>query len=229
MKKVLFGYPNTGMTPVMTQVAVTDMIMSTQNNMIEMHSISNSLIHNARNACVDKAVKGDYDYLLFVDSDMTPPKDMIDRLAYYLEKYPECGIVGLMAFKRVKPHMPCFYSKVAVDETGKPKLEMPLEWDEGLLKVEGTGMACCMIRVEALKKLYDKGITRPFDMETQLGEDIEFCVRVRELGYEIYVDTSAEAGHVSMIPIGKQHFDMYKKIAVETGKSLVEMEDGSVC
>jgi hypothetical protein len=39
------------------------------------------------------------------------------------------------------------------------------------------------------------------------GEDITFCQRVREVGYDVYVHTGIEIGHIKAMPL---HSGLYK-------------------
>ena len=144
-----------------------------------------SLIHHARNNMVKYALDNDYEYLMFIDSDMVLPQDTITKLMAH-----DKDIISARAHKRVYPYSPCFY----IDD--KPVTEY-----KGLMEVDSVGMACCIIKTEVFKD-----IKYPFDFTTGVGEDIAFCKRAKEKGYSVWVDTDLEVGHVGTTVFGERHF-----------------------
>lgn len=143
----------------------------------------------------DKAVKEDYEYLFFIDSDMVFPNKVLDKL-YDRHK----DIVGaIYPIRGGIYHGPCMYAYRLKERDFMQYKKWPLN---KCIKVGGIGTGMLLIKVEALKKIPyprfqymetikpdDKGDVR------RLGEDLSFCVRCNENSISIYADTTMTIGH----------------------------------
>ena len=221
---VCVGIPHMGLFHWQTVASLLS-VKFPKNTKVAYHMIGSSLVYEARESIARYAIKNNYDYTLFLDSDMVPPNDMIPKMLNIFEQKPECGIVTGMAFKRTPPFQPCFYTGLRYDtKTMKPMLTSPIEFGkEGLIELEGCGMACCMIKTSIFSE-----IKQPwFYPMPNMGEDLTFCLKVNQKGIKIYVDLSIDVGHVSTMPITSDHFNAcyqeHKKM--NTGKPLFEEVD----
>jgi predicted O-methyltransferase YrrM len=169
-----------------------------------------ALIDTARNRIFRKAQKENADYLLFIDSDMVFPADALQKLIA-LDKDIATGVY----FSRKSPHRPILYEWTGKD-TGVHRnyVEIP----EEPFRVDSCGGGFLLIS----KKVLDEWTTerykkhgRPFtrilrdDGETgadHLGEDTSFCLRCKELGYEIWADPTIDLGHKGSITVGAGHW-----------------------
>ena len=205
--KICIGVTHSGMFPWQT-VATLLRLKFPENCEKKFHMIGSSLIYEAREAIADYSIQMGSEYLLYLDSDMQFPDDMVLRMIEHLENHPDWGLVTGMAFRKVAPYQPCFYSKVDVCEE-EVILETPLKFpDYGVLKIEGCGMACCMIRTSAFKDL-----PKPwFFPKPVLNEDLSFCLKLKENYVPMYVDTEIDVGHIMSIPVTKEFYrDSYQK------------------
>jgi GT2 family glycosyltransferase len=135
------------------------------------------------------------DALLFLDSDMVPPADMLLKL---LEA--DKPIAGALAFKRRPPYEPCIFKEVTENST-----EFYYDYPKGLIEIAGTGMACCLIKRCVLD------MPKPwFYPSPLLGEDLAFCLRARENGHSVWCDTTLICGHATTIVIDERYYDAYK-------------------
>jgi GT2 family glycosyltransferase len=166
----------------------------------------NSLVYEARETLVEQFLKTECEAIMFIDSDMVFDHRSIE----YLESH-NLPMVTAKAFKRVPPYQPCFYTTVT-EKDGLPYLESPVEYGIGLLEIQGCGMACVLIRREVFTK-----IQQPyFFPQKHMGEDLSFCLKVKEAGVKMYCDTSLQFGHISNEPIFEHHFqNLYKKAKAE--------------
>ena len=88
----------------------------------------------------------------FVDSDMIFNRNLLVNLI----KADKDIITGL-AMMRKPPYNPCIYKKVRVGAPGlKPKQRFIKIIPEGLIEIEGCGMACCLIKTEVFKAIKKK-------------------------------------------------------------------------
>lgn len=174
---------------------------------------ASSVIHSIREQLADIAVKDNFDYIMFIDSDMVFEPDIIDRLMAH-----DKDIVSAMAFKRKAPFQPCFYSKCRYDiENHDFEIQSPVEWTENeLLEIEGVGMACCLIKTKVLKET-PKPWFFPFE---EFGEDLSFCIRARSQGFKIFLDTSIQVGHLGTFEVNYKHFKNEYDLWQKTNKGL---------
>ena len=146
----------------------------------------------AREQLGDLALEGAYDYLFMVDDDMiTEP-----HLFFDLYKHGK-DIVAALAFTRQPPHKPVIYrldsgfdSVVRKDYyVNYPVLSYP---KNQLVKCDAVGFGAVLIDMRCLR-----GMKKPWFMSTTgSGEDIWFCHKAGEQGFEVYMDTATKIGHL---------------------------------
>ena len=204
----VIGIPHTGTFPWQTAMSLMSLVYP-ENTIIKFHLIGSCLIYDSREKIVQFAEKENADWILFVDSDMILPSDVLLKFVNSRLDEKELDFVGGMCFKRTQPFQPCFYTKARINpETKKPILETPINFPEsGMLEVEGMGMACTFIRKNAWKKIKQKHENMFFPYPG-IGEDLSFCTRARMEGIKMYVDLSVNVGHISQMEIRKEHFIM---------------------
>ena len=172
---------------------------------LEFSMISSSLVYDAREYIANEFLKSDCDFLMFIDSDMTFHPQSIEFLVKHDKEF-----VTAKAFKRVKPYQPCFYTKVIIDEEKNepPQLETPVGYGDGLLPIEGAGLACALIKRSAFEK-----INAPYFFPLpHVGEDLTFCNKLKKAGVKMYVDTTLQFGHLSQQEIfEKDFYDEYQR------------------
>jgi len=147
----------------------------------------------ARNAIVNDAIAGGFDYLLMLDDDMVVPHDLPLRLLAH-----DKDVVGALYYQRGGMFKPVIMSEGKPDSYGEINFAFWSHYDErltqnrGLYQTDVIGGGCMLFKTEVFKK-----IPAPyFQWEEQLGTDIAICTKLRQAGYEIWVDTSIELGHV---------------------------------
>jgi len=154
--------------------------------------VTGSTIAVARNKLVKFSKEADY--LLFLDSDMVMPPDLIERLLEH-----DKNIVGALAFQRNYPHKPTLLKLVQ-----EPADYMPDEIKGELQETDATGCACLLIKTSVFNKIdhpwFDFSV---YKQGQAVGEDIGFCQKAKEAGFKIYVDTELECGHITDRVIGK--------------------------
>ena len=75
-------------------------------------------------------------------------------------------------------------------------------------KIGGCGFACVLIETRILKAVWDKHGTCFFPTR-ELGEDVAFCVKARECGFEIYAEPTVRLGHIGHITIYPEYSETY--------------------
>jgi hypothetical protein len=133
------------------------------------------------------------DYLLFVDSDMVIPRDVVPRL---LSR--DVDIVGINCPKRGIPLMPVYTHDINGEW---------MDYKSGkLYEMDYIGMACTLIKTSVLKEMERPWFYAEFseeNMMTPIGEDICFSRAAREAGFKVYcdMDVSMNIGHITTLPL----------------------------
>jgi len=186
--KVLIGIPSTGAIPIKT---VQSLMSLKRPEKSAFFFEAFSLVYFARNDICDVALRENWDYVLFVDSDMVFPPDALDRLMAL-----NADVATAVYYARTGKHTPQIYSKIypRTDEA-KQICERFTEVPNGVFEVEGCGMGLCLIKREVIAEV-TKEWYAPFEPLPGLGEDFSFCYKARERGFKILADSTIEVGHI---------------------------------
>ena len=179
---------------------------------VEVKYLKASLVYDARNQLAKYVMdRGGFDYVLWLDSDMTFEPDLLDRLIGDIEG--DAGerlqaVTGL-CFGRRPPFKPCIYKRLEVDQKGQmimPHAENWLDYPrDKVFPVEGCGFACLLMRVDVLEAMGIYGV--PFFPVAGLGEDLTFCWRARKLDIRVHCDSRLKIGHIMRISIDEKFRD----------------------
>lgn len=169
---------------------------------------SSSLVYDARNKLAEKALKGRYDRVLWLDSDMVFEPDLMERLGKHLDEGKEmvCGLF----FTRKIPVVPCVYSRcelVQQDGVWVPTLEAAEDHGPEPFEVAACGFGAVMMTTDVIRRVAERDF--PFSPLPGFGEDFSFCLRARDLGTKIWCDPSIKVGHVGISIINE---DTYKQL-----------------
>lgn len=133
------------------------------------------------------------DYLFWLDGDMVIEPDTILRLLEH-----DKDIVSGLYFKKES------YEPVVFHRKGD--LYTPvLRWSrEKLFKTDAVGMGCCLIKAGVFRSIAPPWFV--YDVKRNKGEDIYFCEKVKEAGYDIWVDPEVLPVHLGVSEVGIEHF-----------------------
>ena len=193
---------------------LTDLIMNPDNPCeVEVKYLKASLVYDSRNQLTKYAVEtGGYDFVLWLDSDMTFDKDLLCRLIADIEG-AETGeklqVVTGLCFGRRPPFKPCIYSRLEVEQRGQMLMPHAENWfdypRDQLFEVKGCGFACVLMRMEALEAMLVYGV--PFFPVGGLGEDLTFCWRAQKLDVRFHCDSRLKIGHIMRIHVDEAFRD----------------------
>jgi GT2 family glycosyltransferase len=192
--KALICIPYTGYVAPQAAYSLIPMACHARNKgvSVDMLPIGLSLVYTAREEAAKAFLQGGYDALLFVDSDMVVPVDLLTRLIE-----ADKDIVSALAFKRTPGYEPCIFKELSEDDA-----RFYLDYPRGLTEIEGVGMACTLIK----RRVFEQVPQPWFFPHKVLGEDLSFCVRARAAGFKIYCDTELICGHCNVETIGEAHY-----------------------
>jgi len=151
----------------------------------------------------------DYDYVVWIDSDIRFNFKMVERLASH-KKDAICGLYRMKDMKNftVVRHMDDEYFKahktyqfLTVEDVEKIRKTQKVD----LMKIDYTGMGLFLVSRQALEKLeypwFQPVWKENGNMRDFTSEDVAFCIKLRETGTEIYCDPEVMAGHMKLVPI----------------------------
>ena len=181
-------------------------------NMVAFHTINTmdavalkinqgTLIQNQRaDLCLEAMGEG-CSHVLFIDSDMTFPQDMVQRLLAH-----DKDIVATNCARRRMPTGPTA-QKTLPD--GSRQLIYTMPDSTGLEEVESIGMGVMLIKRKVFESLSEPWFETPWrtDKRGYIGEDVFFCRKAAAAGFKIYIDhdVSKEIGHIGTFEFKHDH------------------------
>ena len=159
--------------------------------------IIGSLIYESRNNFAKQALATKADYVLWLDSDMVFPGDIMPRLHKHMEEGKD--IVTGLYFRRRAPFTPVLFKELGHNEDGLGTHENYDDYPkDSVFEIAGCGFGCVMTRTEVLEDIA-LNAHNWFEPMYGFGEDLSFCMRARDLGYKIWCDSTIKCGHVGQL------------------------------
>ena len=159
-----------------------------------------TLVYVGRDKLAREAVKGGYTHMLWLDSDMIFTEDLLDDLMFSGKDF----VTGI-AHGRRAPHCSCIFKEIW---PGADRWEGH-EYPKNTFKIGGCGFACVLISTKIVQAVLDKHGTAFFP-KMELGEDLAFCKRARDLGYEIWAEPTVRLGHIGHITVYPEYQEIYE-------------------
>jgi hypothetical protein len=183
--KVVIGVPvsDTDAMRALTAQAIGGAIIGADGLVIDMVLRRSCDIVSNRTWLVRYALESGATHLLFVDSDMLFPADIIPKLLAHKKE-----IVGVEYKKRQFP----------VQWTHEPLEPRVPESDSELYKAKHVGTGLMLVDLSIFSKI--PGPWFNFGRDSQgalaIGEDVWFCNTARDAGFDVWVDPSIQVGHI---------------------------------
>ena len=157
-----------------------------------------SLVYTGRNMLAEKAITGGFDYVLWLDSDMVFDPMTLTKLMADMDD--EKDIVCGLAFARRPPFSPVIWERAREggeinDKEYVRQYGIDVEYPKDrMFEVEACGFGCVLMKTYVLLGVANKFHTA-FTPLPQFGEDLSFCIRARECGFNIWCDPKVRVGH----------------------------------
>lgn len=164
-----------------------------------------SLVYDSRNALAANALKMEADYVLWLDSDMVFPPDVLERL---MKDRDKGDIITAVYYRRVAPYSPVLLDKLEIDDTGCEWTNMKKVPDKGVFEVAGCGFGCVLMPTKIFTDVLAE-FGNLFAPIKGVGEDLSFCWRARKCGYKIVCDPDIQLGHVGHYIVDQKFFKAY--------------------
>ncbi len=146
-------------------------------------------VARSRNLIAERAIKGGFTHVLFIDSDMKFNPDLLDKMLAH-----DKDIVGVMYHQRRLPLRNNLMPLNAEKAEGQSKT-VDFQVTEDLFEVAWVGTGIMLVKTDVFKALKAPLFTFVHDGD-YIGEDVYFCRKAREAGYKILVDATVENRHV---------------------------------
>ena len=165
-----------------------------------------SLVYNARNNLARQAIKAEADWVLWLDSDMVFSPDFLQRMLKVCTEN-DIDFLTALCFRRKPPFTPTLFDRLEKVDKGASYTAL-MSVPDGRFKVGGCGFAGVLLSTDVLLSVASK-FGRMFDPIYGFGEDLAFCWRARQCGYDIWCDSDIEMGHVGQTIVTRAYFEAY--------------------
>jgi len=162
-------------------------------------TVQGTLLHDTRNSFAGEAIREGYDRVLWIDDDMRFTPDLMERMMADMDSGME--YVSALAFKRVYPTSPVIYSAFTPipEAPGLYRPEPMMDYPpDSVFEIAASGFGCVMTSTALLKRVWDE-YGPPFAYHANLGEDLSFCLRVKQMGIPMYCDSRIKVGHIGTV------------------------------
>lgn len=157
-----------------------------------------SIVHS-RNLLRKKALEQGYDYLLSLEQDVIPPKDIIEKLLAHNKKIISAVYFTIYKFKGVQKLRPLIWGEVPGEKDKMQFLNLEVKEamkskQPSLKKILMCGLGCVLIHRDVLEKIEFRN-----HPEYKTYDDFQFCQDSREKGFDIFADLSVSCNHLIQV------------------------------
>jgi len=189
-KKILIGIPTAKNIETQTFKSIYDLIIPEGYDTTFQYFYGYN-VDQVRNLMADWMVKGDFDYMFAVDYDISFARDTLVKLLAH-----DKDIVSGMYIQRFADRhvLEIFETNLTGGFTHIPFDRLK---DQGLVKVGACGFGCVLIKKNVF---VDIGYPQfeyksSLDHSKTFSEDLDFCRKAANKGFEVYADTSILCDH----------------------------------
>ena len=155
---------------------------------VSLHYVIGSEVAMQRQQLVLQVLADNPTHIFWLDADMKFPPHTLNQLLSHNK-----DVIGCNYSTRVEPHVP-----VAFVSDGD--LEKRLTDTTGISDVFAVGLGCLLVNTDVIKNIESPYFSVEWndDYTNLMGEDIYFCKKIREAGYDILIDNdlSQQIAHV---------------------------------
>ena len=187
--KLLIGIPSLDYVHVDSMKCLLALTKRLQRKQVNFDTFvcSGTLAHVARDKVACKAINEGYTHVLWLDADMIYTDEVFEDLQFCEKQF----VTGLAASRR-PPFKLCIFKDLRLDFLENWKFE---DVPDEAFRVAGCGFACVLIDTEILRavQMHFKTCFLPM---AEYGEDLAFCLRAQQMGYDIWAEPTVRLGHI---------------------------------
>jgi len=194
---VLVAIPSKDCLLTETVVSLYKMFNSCLNDGLHMDLFlpKSSMLVKNRNNALKTFLAGDWTHLMWIDSDMTFPADIIQQLLAH-KKEAVAGIARVRGNQSWN-----IFTKFEEKQTGvfgiKPFSDTVAK--TGLHKIDFTGLSCMLCKRSAVEDY------EGFEETSKISEDFHYCAYLLNTCKELFADTNIVCGHVVLTELGAEY------------------------
>lgn len=194
-KKVFICVPNLG--TIVPELATTLIRWSHDDRFILRIFMPKNIfpLDAARNKCVKEFLESDYEYLLWIDDDIVPPPDALERLIQ-----ADKDMIGAVCFSMKYEKGTGFPYPVTLRYDADKKYTV--YHGNGIEEVDATGGACVLFKrhvYEALERPYEFQYHR--DGTLALTCDFDVFQKAQQKGFKLFIDFGILCSHIRDVDI----------------------------
>lgn len=158
----------------------------------------------ARNKMAEDFVASDCDILWFLDSDITPPKAVLDLITVHGDKWDIAGLTYPVFMTPPQSDILEVVYTAYKKNTETGNLGLCAAPKSGTEFLDGLATGCLFIKREVFAKLerpYFEFKYKEDDREIKEGEDLGFCRKVSALGYKFFTDFGMVCRHQKSVDL----------------------------
>lgn len=147
----------------------------------------------ARCGIAQKAMEGDYHYVMMIDSDTIVPRDALQIML----SEPADVILGCCPRKNTKESKTALYA-LSENPSGFKKALTYGQLGKSRIELRGGGFACALVRVDVFRRMrmpYFNYVV--YENGEALSEDLYFCLEARRAGFHIWGEPNVRCGHMA--------------------------------
>lgn len=179
---------------------------------------------HARNAYVEQFLKSDCDLMWFLDSDVIPPENVLDLVTEHGDKWKLAGApYPVWMTPAGYENKQVVYTVYRNTEHAKmAACNIPMQGQDF---VDGIATGCIFIHREVLEKLSKPYFEFKYHPETRdivEGEDLGFCKKTSELGYQFFIDYTMVCHHykkVSLVEVNNYAMEYAQKAVLASHRA----------
>lgn len=169
-----------------------------------------SLVYEARNNLARAAIQAEADQILWLDSDMVFTPNFLIRMNDVAHRN-KIDFLSAMYFRRKPPFTPVVFERLDyIEENGHAITTQLLSVPEERFKCGGCGFGGVLMSLDVVMSVAAMFGGRMFDPLPGMGEDLSFCWRARQCGYDIWCDPELQMGHVGSMVVTRSYFENYE-------------------
>lgn len=167
--------------------------------------------YEALNVLVERALAGPAYWIWFINENHSFEPEIIETLLQRNE-----AMVAPISVDSIEPYYPRAWTDVADDGGTKPFLLNQVVGPATMVEVRGANVTGMLVR-----RAVFEAMGRPWFRRTEtMAEDVYFCERAKELGFQTYVDTSSRLSTRSSAQINPVHRGDRWELSVEVGDNM---------
>ena len=150
----------------------------------------------ARNAACTDALQNGFQWLMFLDDDVVAPPDTFARLSQ-----SNHDIVSGLYYRRQEPICPV---AMTMDADGKSTWVTQWNPPNSIVEVDLVGAGCLLIHRRVLERVQSPWFTWEIGRDdvpktrSAMSEDFAFCMKAKQAGFKVHLDTSIRCEHVGL-------------------------------